>query len=142
MKHQSYSNHSRLSPSYHGFTGLALLILLIGAIRNVIVSGRDELYNASLILLITVILISIYFHARIFALKAQDRAIRAEENFRHFILTGKALDRRLHTSQIIALRFASDSEFPFLAERAIVEKMSNKEIKKAIRHWRSDHHRV
>jgi hypothetical protein len=33
--------------------------------------------------------------ARMFALKAQDRAIRAEENLRHFVITGKLLDPRL-----------------------------------------------
>jgi hypothetical protein len=47
-----------------------------------------------------------------FALRAQDRAIRAEENLRHFILTGKPFDSRLRMSQIIALRFAPDDEFP------------------------------
>jgi hypothetical protein len=142
MKEQSFKNHTRLSLSYHGITGLAWLILLIGAIRNVIYADADSMYNASLILLITVIIISIYFHARIFGLKAQDRAIRAEENFRHYILTGKPLDMRLRMGQIVALRFASDAELPELAARAAEEKLSNKDIKKAIRNWRADHHRV
>ena len=73
---------------------------------------------------------------------AQDRAIKAEENLRHFALTGKLLDGRLTPSQIIALRFASDNEFVILADRAIIENLSNKDIKKAIQYWRADHHRV
>jgi hypothetical protein len=72
----------------------------------------------------------------------QDRAIRAEENMRHYIMTGKLLDRQLTMPQIIALRFASDAEFLELAKRAIDEKLTNKQIKEAIKDWRADHHRA
>ena len=82
------------------------------------------------------------FYARQFALKAQDRAIRAEENFRHFILTGKPLDSRLRVGQIVGLRFASDEEFPALAAKAAAEGIKGEEIKKLIKTWRGDHHRV
>ncbi len=75
-------------------------------------------------------------------MKAQDRAIRAEESLRYFILSGKAIDKRLTLSQIIALRFASDEEFLELAEKAAAGNLSNKDIKKAIQNWRADHHRV
>ncbi len=73
---------------------------------------------------------------------AQDRAIRAEENFRYYLLTGKPLDSRLRIGQIIALRFASDAELPALAEQAIKENMSQKDIKMAIKNWKGDYHRV
>jgi hypothetical protein len=92
--------------------------------------------------LISVVLIIIYWYARAFALRAQDRAIRAEENFRHFILTGKPFDNRLRLSQIIALRFAPDDEFPSLAKKAVEEKLRSKEIKVAIQKWKADHNRV
>jgi hypothetical protein len=77
-----------------------------------------------------------------YALKVQDRVIRAEENFRHFLLTGKPLDSRIKMRQIIALRFASDEELPVLAQRAIQENLSEKEIKKAIINWRADYKRI
>jgi hypothetical protein len=80
--------------------------------------------------------------ARIFALKAQDRAIRAEENLRHFAMTGKLLDSRLDTRQVVALRFAGDAEFPLLARRAAEEKMAPGAIKRAIKDWRADLYRV
>jgi hypothetical protein len=79
---------------------------------------------------------------RTYALKVQDRAIRAEESLRHFILTGKPLDSRLRLGQIIALRFASDEEFPELARQAVDQSMTGKQIKESIRQWRADHHRV
>lgn len=143
MKQQHYKNHTQIVPTYHIVTGLSLIALVIGAIRNVFSGdGDSDLYNATLIVLISLILVSLYIHARTFALKAQDRAIRAEENLRHFALTGKLLDSRLRLGQIIALRFASDNEFPALAQKAAESGMSNKEIKQAIKVWRADYHRV
>ncbi|HEY4155010.1 MAG TPA: DUF6526 family protein, partial [Puia sp.] len=61
---------------------------------------------------------------------------------RYFSLTGKLLDSRLTLSQIIALRFAPDNEFVELADRALKENLNNSSIKKAIRQWKADHHRV
>lgn len=84
----------------------------------------------------------IFWYARVFALRAQDRAIRAEENFRYYLLTGKAFPRELAMGQIIALRFAPDEELAELVTRAINEKMKSKEIKAAIKNWRADHHRA
>jgi hypothetical protein len=77
-----------------------------------------------------------------FPLGTQNRVIRAEENLRHYILTGKPLPTGLRMSQIIALRFASDEEFPALVSKAQSEKLSSTDIKKAIQHWRTDHHRI
>jgi len=119
-----------------------LLAILGGSIVNLILADVHTHYSAALILLISVVLIIIYWYARVFALRAQDRAIRAEENLRHFILTGKPFDIRLRMSQIIALRFAPDDEFPELAKKAVEEKLRSKEIKAAIQKWKADHHRV
>ena len=79
---------------------------------------------------------------RSFPLKSQDRAIRAEENLRHFVLTGKLLDKNLTMSQIIALRFADNDEFVDLVQKASANNMSNKDIKQTIQTWRADHDRV
>ena len=72
----------------------------------------------------------------------QDRAIRAEENLRHFAMTGKLLNPELKIGQIVALRFASDEEFVVLAMRALEENLSREDIKKAIKTWRADNHRA
>lgn len=92
------------------------------------------------ILALTTVLVGLY--ARSFALKAQDRAIRAEENLRHFAMTGSLLDKRLNIGQIIALRFAPDSEFVALAQKAAAENLSPKQIKMAVKEWKGDYHRV
>jgi hypothetical protein len=142
MKEQNFKNHSRYIILWTFITPLILLAILGGSIVNLILADTHTHYSAALILLISVVLIIIYWYARVFALKAQDRAIRAEENLRHFILTGKPFDRSLRLSQIIALRFAPDDEFPELAKKAIEQKLSSKEIKTAIQKWKADHHRV
>lgn len=84
----------------------------------------------------------LYAFSRIFALKAQDRAIRAEENLRHFVLTGKLLPSSLTVGQVVALRFASDAEFVALAEKAAANNLSGKEIKQSIQNWKADFYRV
>ena len=142
MKEQNFKNHSRYIILWTFITPLILLAILGGSIVNLILADTHTHYSAALILLISVVLIIIYWYARVFALKAQDRAIRAEENLRHFILTGKPFDRNLRLSQIIALRFAPDDEFPELAKKAIEQKLSSKEIKTAIQKWKAEHHRV
>ncbi|HEU4575840.1 MAG TPA: DUF6526 family protein [Chitinophagaceae bacterium] len=142
MGKQNYSNHARYVPLWHFITGAAVLAVLIGSIVNLVHSAKENLYSASLILVISLILCSLFWYARKFALVAQDRAIRAEENFRHFVLTGKPLDRKLRLSQIIALRFASDEEFPELAQKAVEKGLRSKTIKEHIKEWRPDRHRV
>ena len=82
------------------------------------------------------------FYLRIFALKAQDRAIRAEEDFRHYLLYGESLPEGLSVRQIVGLRFAADEEFGALAKKAAVERLSENAIKKSIKDWRADTYRV
>lgn len=142
MSEQNFKNHGRYIFLWHFLTGIGVIALTIGSIINLFNSSEDNLYSASLLVLISLILGSIFWYARAFALRAQDRAIRAEENFRHFILTGKPFGSRLRMGQIIAIRFASDEEMPGLVARAVEEKLSQKQIKQAIKDWRADHHRA
>jgi hypothetical protein len=141
---QSYKNHAQIVPLYHRvLTGL-LLLILIGSIVNLTKSWGDStrFYSASLIVTLTIAAILLFIFVRVFPLKAQDRAIRAEEQLRHYVLTGKLLDRRLTMRQIVALRFASDGEFVALAQRAVEQSMSPDAIKQAVKEWRADTYRV
>jgi hypothetical protein len=142
MSIQNYRNHKRFVFLYHGLTLLAIVALLIGSFVNLLHAARENLYSAALLVLVSFILLGMFVFVRLFPLRVQDRAIRAEENLRHFILTGKPLDRQLTTGQIIALRFASDEEFVQLARRAVEEALNNDEIKREIRNWRPDHARA
>ncbi len=145
MAAQTYANHRRTVPVFHFFLLPLLLAIFIGAVVNLIQSfsrGWAIHFAAALIFGLSLAAIFTTVLARIFALKAQDRAIRAEENLRHFALTGRLLDPRLTPLQIVALRFAPDAEFPALSERAASESMKPDEIKRAIANWRPDEYRA
>jgi Family of unknown function (DUF6526) len=142
MNGQNYKNHGRLVPLFHYVTFSLLLAVLIGGIINLINSAHENLYSASLLVVLTLAAILIAWFARSFPLKAQDRAIRAEENLRHYVLTGKLLDSRLSTGQVVALRFAGDEEFVALCKKAADENMNSKAIKMAIQQWKGDYYRV
>lgn len=144
MTTQNYANHTQLVPLFHFVLMPVLLLTLIGSGVNLYQSWGDHqrFYSAALIVVLVVCAIITAFLGRIFALKAQDRAIRVEENLRHFVLTGKLLDPRLTIRQVIGLRFASDGEFVALAKRAAAENLSGAAIKQAIQQWRPDAYRV
>ncbi len=144
MKEQSFKNHSQYVPLYHGLTTLFIVAgLIVAVIRFIhayqVASGRTV---AALLILLFIIAALFFWFIRAFSLKAQDRAIRAEENLRYFSLTGKLFDSRLSLGQIIALRFAENDELIPLAEKAVNENLSASDIKRAITKWKADHHRV
>lgn len=143
MATQTYATHRQVVPVYL-ITAAVLLLTLIGACVNLYESWGDHVvfYSASLLVVTIACVIVCCFLARTFALKAQDRAIRSEENLRHYVLTGRLLDPRLEVKQIIALRFASDGEMPDLAKRAAQDHLSPDDIKKSVKNWRPDTYRV
>ncbi len=145
MQEQNFDNHKRLAPkSYYSgiFFGLLVMIGALIKLFNNYRNHSEEILIPVLIAFLGLGLILIGYYARMFALIAQNRAIRSEENLRYFALTGKLLSKDLTLSQIIALRFASDEEFVALADRAIKEGLSNKQIKQSVKKWRADFHRV
>ena len=144
MLEQSYANHAQVVPLYHRVLAGILVLTLLGSFVNLWKSMGDHqrLYSAALIVVMNVSMVLIGLFARVFALKAQDRAIRAEENLRHYVLTGKLLDPRLETLQIVGLRFAPDAEFVELAKRAAEQGLKQDDIKKAIKNWKPDLYRV
>lgn len=142
MKTQNYSNHSRIVAGWHGVTFLAILAFWIGSFVNLAHAEGAGFYSASLLNLAGFIFLFLFVFVRMFALKAQDRAIRAEENLRHFALTGKLLPASLGIGQIVALRFAADEEFVSLAAKAAAENLTGKEIKQSIHNWKADTYRV
>ena len=140
MATQNYANHRQFVPMFHGVLFGILVLTLIGSGVNLYESWGDpmRIYSASLISVLTFCMLILFFFTRIFPIKAQDRAIRAEENLRHFAMTGKLLDSQLTIRQIIALRFASNGEFVALAARAAKENLAPDDIKKAVKDWRAD----
>jgi hypothetical protein len=142
MKEQNFSNHAQMVPGFHYLTFGGIIALLGGSINYLLKSSAENKYLAALLVLASIIFVLVAWFTRTFALKAQDRAIRAEENLRHYVLTGKLLPSSLRVGQIVALRFAPDAEFPALVEKAAANNLSGKEIKQSIENWKADFYRV
>jgi hypothetical protein len=139
---QKLSNYKRYDPLFHFFILPVFAITLILTIIHVI--RRPSLHSAWLIVVTTAAIFAV-FKLRMYPLKVQDRVIRLEERLRLTTLLDPSLWPRIAEfagSQLIALRFASDAELPALAVKALNEKLSGPEIKKAIQHWRPDNWRV
>lgn len=136
---QNYKNHIRFNPAYHFMAVPATAIAFCFAVYAFI---KQSDFTHGLIAIGFLLLIITLFFARYFALRVQDRAARAEERLRYFMLTGKPLPTELRMGQILALRFASDDEFLALTASAIKEKLTPKQIKLRIKNWRADYFRI
>jgi hypothetical protein len=141
-KPQTFANHTRWDPLFHFFALPVFLLLAIAGLVHFI--WRPGLHSA-LLFVVAVALAIVVVKSRLCALRVQDRVIRLEERLRLSSLLPEPTRSRipeLTEGQLVALRFASDAEVPRLAERAITEKLSPADIKKAIQTWRPDYWRV
>jgi hypothetical protein len=141
-KPQSYASHAKFDPAFHFFV---LPVLLI----NIFVVGyllfRHPGIGGTWLLLVSIALLVLAGRLRNWATHLQDRVIRVEERIRLAAILPESLRPRiaeLSDSQIVGLRFASDAELPSLFQRALDEKLSRSDIKKAITNWRPDYSRV
>ncbi|HWP83836.1 MAG TPA: DUF6526 family protein [Terriglobia bacterium] len=140
---QTFENHTRIVPLYH-IVLFGILLLNFGwAVYRLY---RDPGMEAIVGLLLAFGLLILFFYARMFALRVQDRVIRLEMRLRLEKLLPADLQPRIPEftpGQLIALRFASDGELPDLARRVLVEKIEDRTaIKKLIRQWNPDYLRA
>lgn len=141
-KPQTYANHAKYDVVFHFILLPVALILLIWSL--VLLFRHPGAFAVSHILLV-VVFVLILGRIRAFPLGVQDRVIRLEEKLRMMAVLPEPLRSRigeLRDTQIVALRFAPDDELPGLVKRAIEEKLSRDDIKKAIKNWRPDYGRV
>jgi hypothetical protein len=140
---QTFANHTRFHPPFHYFLAPGSALLLILTIVNVV--RHYGQFQAWILLLFGILFFLAVFLIRTNALRVQDRLIRLEERLRLQALLSADLSSRiieLTESQLIALRFASDSEVPALVSKVLAQKMQPKDIKQAIVTWRADTFRV
>jgi hypothetical protein len=145
MESQNYKNHRKFYPPHH-FIYLPLLIFL--EVFGIWKIFSDEL-NQLIWILFSVIIFLIFYLAIMvrqhYALELQNRLVRLEFKQRYFEifnLRSDEIEEKLKFSQIAALRFAYDDEFKILLEKALKENISGEEIKKSIKRWKADLHRI
>ena len=141
-KPQNYKNHAKFIPVFHY---IALPLLLINFLAALFRLTQNINFYALNDLGLAVALIIVAVFTRLFALKAQDRVIRLEEQLRIQALLPDALKTdagRLTMGQIVALRFASDEELAGLTQDALDHNTSPNALKQAVKNWRPDYNRV
>jgi hypothetical protein len=145
MLTQNAANHVRYYTTHH-FIFYPLLLIAIAA---AVYASNQHPDQKDVWLAIIVLFFftgwSSFMLRQHYALGNQNRIVRLELRFRYFLITGKRLEpleSKLHFSQLVALRFASDEELPSLVERAINENLPPAQIKKLIVHWLPDYMRV
>ena len=148
-KPQTLANHARWDPPFHFFIlpifALGLILSLIHFFAHITHGDMRDHIHSFLLILLALALLTLMLKVRFYSIKVQDRVIRLEERLRLTQLLQEPLRSRvpeLTEGQLCGLRFASDAEVPKLVERALNEKLSRADIKKAIQHWRPDYWRV
>lgn len=141
-KSQSFANHAKYDPPFHFFL---VPVLAINVIVIAVQLFRFPGWGGLWLLLVSLAVLVLAGRTRSYATHLQDRIIRLEERLRLSSTLQEPLRSRipeLTDSQLIGLRFASDAELPALVQRALDEKLSRSDIKKAVTDWRPDYSRV
>jgi Family of unknown function (DUF6526) len=139
---QNLANHAKIDPAFHGFLFIGALVMLVASIVHMV---QHPNWWGALGIFAVVWMIVLMFKVRLYALKVQDRVIRLEERLRLQKLLPEPLRVRvseLNEGQLIALRFASDSEIPALVEKTLASNLDRKAIKEQVQKWRADNWRV
>lgn len=140
---QDLSNHRRWYPLYH-FVALPIFVLHLG--DTTWQAFRDPAAWSLWQCVVALGLVSGLLAARGMALVVQDRIIRLEMRLRLREVLPAALAARvgdLTKRQLVALRFAGDSELPALVQRCLNgELVSRRSIKAEVRDWQADWLRV
>jgi hypothetical protein len=140
---QSFERHARLYPLFHFF---ALPALVVNFVWSIVRAYRAPSAAAGLNLLVAAALVALALSARRFALTVQDRVIRLEMRIRLRELLPAELRPRIHeftVDQLVALRFAGDTELPALAASVLRDNIQKKKaIKRMVKNWQADHLRA
>lgn len=136
---QTYANHRRFVPLYH-FVSFG--ILGINQAWAVVRLVRTPSWESGFGVLLAFALLCIFYYAREFPLKVQDRLIRLEMRLRLQQVLPPDLRPRildLTAAQLIGLRFASDAEMTDLVRDILTNNIRDREtIKKKIKNWQAD----
>jgi len=143
-KAQSFENHAKIVPGYHGWATAFLVLPTLYFLFRVVTDFYSVERTAIAFFSVGVIMAALF--GRLFALGVQDRVIRLEERLRMQRILPDDLKGRIQeftTGQLVGLRFASDEELPGLARRVLDEGISDRKvIKQAVQNWRADNQRI
>ena len=136
---QTYQNHTRLFAPFHFFVLPVLAANAINAIRHLV---QNPTLGTGFALLVAAAILMLGLLSRVMTLVVQDRVIRLEMRLRLRECLPAELQKRIGdipAKQLIALRFASDTELPELVRDVLAGKLSSpKDIKLRVKEWQGD----
>lgn len=140
MPEHGLSNHMKFVPAFHFFVLPAMLLNFGWSIYRWIHAGYTV--DGFVGIVVAIALFVGFAAVRAMATKVQDRIIRIEERQRFERVLPADLQSRIPEftiDQLVALRFASNSELPELARKVLDDKIADrKSIKQMIKVWRPD----
>ena len=140
---QNFANHTKQLPPLYTAAGLVLAVHFAWAIWKLY---QVPTFDSALAVATALAILVVGLYARTNAQIVQNRVIRLEERLRLANILPADLRARigeLSTSQLIALRFASDGEVTELTREVLAADIQDKKvIKSKVRNWRADHLRV
>lgn len=143
MAEQSYANHVKWVPTFHFFV---VPVMVWNFVQSIVRVRHGFSWDTVLGVFVATALLIFIFNARLFALRVQDRVIRMEERQRLARLLPSDVQVRIlefTSTQLVALRFASDAELPALAQKVLTDKITDqKTIKQMVKNWRADYLRA
>lgn len=139
---QDFTNHV-VRPNVFG---AAALVLAIDVVVRIVQLVRTPGAAAAWAVIVGGALFTLAALLRRNSLLLQDRIIRLESRLRleRVLPADRHADiARLGLGQLISLRFASDAELPALVEEVLAKEIRDRsEIKRKIKDWQADWHRV
>jgi|SRR5262252_1633997 len=136
---QSFKKHTRILPGFHYFVLPVLFLNVLIAIRRL---WLDPSSHFAWEAVVAAALLGLAFLSRVQALSVQDRVIRLEMRLRLRGVLPPDLQpaiAQLTHRQLVALRFASDTELPELVREVVAGRLATtKDIKMRIKDWQAD----
>jgi hypothetical protein len=140
---QTYANHRKFVPLYHF---VCFAIFAVNQVWAIVRLVRTPSWESGFGVLLAFALLCVFFFARTFPLRVQDRLIRLEMRLRlQQVLPADLRPRilELTPAQLIGLRFASDGEMTDLVRDVLANNIQDREtIKKKIKNWQADNLRM
>ena len=143
MPEQNYANHRRLHPWYH----LVIVpILAINAVSTLVAAIRWPGVRTAWQFVVASAIVGMSVLLRTYGLQNQNRIIRLEERVRLAALLPSELRGRINEirmGDLLGLRFASDEEVSDVTRRILAGELNGRDaIKRAVKNWRPDYHRL
>ncbi len=140
---QNLQNHTRIEAKGITSALLSFITIILGVAACI--TGNTMVLSLG-VLFAGLTGFVVFFAARTYAVRLQDRIIRTEMYLRMEKVLEPELAARaesLSIPQLIALRFASDAELAELVTKVLDEDIRDlKSIKRLVKDWQGDYHRV